>query len=608
VAFALLGSCASVLAQRPARDPSSGPVVGTAAITGIVLSTDTGTPVRRAQVTVAGTHLPIGRSAITDDSGRFLVEALPAGSYTVSARKAAYLTGVFGATGPERPGVTLAVSDGQRLTDITLHMTRGAAVGGTVVDERGQPLPGAQVSAFRVLPGGLFSATAAAASCDDRGRYRVFGLPPGDYLVSVTFPMPPASGAVDAPTAAEIDAMLAALERGEASRTAQITSTAPSPSGPVTALPVFYPGVFNQGQAIKIRIRPGEDRAGVDMMWRFARAATVAGTVMPYAGDAADVIVLLVPAGPELPIPLVPVVSMRPDAGGRFSFFRVSPGAYTIHARTTRRGRRTAGPGDATTFWARADIDVAAGASLDVALALRPAVSLRGRVTLDVSTLTPPADLTGLRVVASNDTEAALRKRVLQGLAPDTARPECVVAGDGTFILTDLTWGVYEISVSGMPPGWWLRSAIIGAKDVLDWPLEIQSNSTSLPPLVVTLSDHVTVLSGRLQSQEGQTVKGTGSYSVVVFPSDRSLWRMPSRRVQTARVDQDGGFTVRGLPPGGYLVVVVADSDDRDPMIPLSFEHLARTAVSVTLREGDHTRQDLKVLDRWPGSAPCPLS
>ena len=65
---------------------------------------------------------------------------------------------------------------------------RTSAIGGTVVDETGEPLVGLGVIALRrTMANGMARLTSAmTANTDDRGAYRMPTLGPGDYLVAVT--------------------------------------------------------------------------------------------------------------------------------------------------------------------------------------------------------------------------------------------------------------------------------------------------------------------------------------------------------------------------------------------------------------------------------------
>src|SRR5262245_46210560 len=103
-----LSACVALAAQQ--RDAPAAPPVptGTGRISGVVRSADDArTPIRRAVVTVTGA-VP-ARSVVSDDAGRFTFERLPAGSFTITARKAAYLAAPYGARRPGRTGVPVAL-------------------------------------------------------------------------------------------------------------------------------------------------------------------------------------------------------------------------------------------------------------------------------------------------------------------------------------------------------------------------------------------------------------------------------------------------------------------------------------------------------------------
>src|SRR5262249_34295115 len=70
---------------------------GTAVIRGRVIAGDTRRPLRRAQITVSSPELGRdSRSSSTDADGRYEVKDLPAGRYTVTVRRAGYLSLRYG--------------------------------------------------------------------------------------------------------------------------------------------------------------------------------------------------------------------------------------------------------------------------------------------------------------------------------------------------------------------------------------------------------------------------------------------------------------------------------------------------------------------------------
>ncbi len=228
---------------------------GTATISGAVLTVDGGhQPVRRAVVTLSSAELPIGRASITDDNGRFSFEKLPAGRFTLSATKPAFLSASYGATRPGRAGVPIGLAAGQRLADLTLLMAHGAAIGGIVRDPKSRSAQGIEVSAYRVLPDGGQAGAPFTSETDDRGMYRIFGLPPGDYIVATSIRFGNSVGETGFMSSAEIDATLAALEhRSSTSAPAAPTAATSTRTHTVNYAPVYYPGALDPSQATKMK-------------------------------------------------------------------------------------------------------------------------------------------------------------------------------------------------------------------------------------------------------------------------------------------------------------------------------------------------------------------
>src|SRR5579871_4633774 len=183
-ALALIALVGPSLRAQNAAAPA-----GTAQLSGRVVTADAGsTPVRRAIVTIKGSELPLGRSVVSDDVGRFVFERLPAGHFTVTASRAAFLSMAYGAKAPGRPGTAITIAAGERATEITVRLVRGAVIAGTVRGEDGEPVSGVGIAVI------LMGRAAAAASgpqlfsaayyTDDRGGYRIYGLEAGTYLVA----------------------------------------------------------------------------------------------------------------------------------------------------------------------------------------------------------------------------------------------------------------------------------------------------------------------------------------------------------------------------------------------------------------------------------------
>src|SRR5262245_51963038 len=174
-------SISTITVAAASRQTAVAPA-GTAVLSGVLVTGSPAQPVRRATVRLAGAAGTSARLVGTGDDGRFVFDALPAGSFTLSATRPGYVPAFYGAKHPGRgPGVPVAVAAGARV-EVTLEILQGAAITGTITDAFGHPAPGIAVHAVELRASG---AATAKATTDDRGMYRIFSLAPGDYLVSV---------------------------------------------------------------------------------------------------------------------------------------------------------------------------------------------------------------------------------------------------------------------------------------------------------------------------------------------------------------------------------------------------------------------------------------
>ncbi len=576
--------CGALAAQSPAtRDASVSGVVTTAA--------PNPQPIPRAVVTISGVALPAARAAITDDNGRFSIDGLPAGRFTLSAKKPAYLPATYGASRPGRPGIEVAIASGQHLAGLSIAMTPGAAISGLIRDRKGLPLSNARVSVIRRLPDGSF-APALTATSDDRGQYRIYGLPPGDYLASATESSLIATTA-GAPTSAEMDATLAALRaRQAAGRPAGAPPTAPPPIRPVNLAPVFFPSALSPADAVPVRVAAGDDRRGTDITIRFGRTATVTGVVTPSI-DANTIALSLTLKGSDVSVPSYnSTLQTRASSDGTFTFTSVNPGSYTIQARTMTAGPPgSAAPAPGALLWGRADVVVDGDDVAGVALSLQPTRHLTGRVVFDGAGAQP--DPTRLRIDMANAADDGVRRMIMSGLSAPLALPSAnPPAADGTFGLDGVVPGLMTVNVTPIPPGWALRSVMMGGSDLLDTPFDVPADSTPLPPAVITFTDRHSSLSGTIEAPAAQAAS---LYSIVVFAADKAQWRPGSRRVKVARAGTDAKFLIKDLPAGDYFMAAVSDFEPDDLRDPAFFEQLAPKAIRITLGDGEQKIQNLRI-------------
>jgi hypothetical protein len=499
-----------------------------------------------------------------------------AGDYTVSATKPAYLDMVLGARKPglTAAGTPLRVADGQKIDSLELRLPRGGAISGTVTDEYGDPAFNTTVRVMRyVFSNGERYATPAGQPefTDDRGAYRIAGLPPGEYIVSAI----PREGVaeVGARNAMLRDRLAQAVTQAKAAgndwpvnmrRDALDNIGPPDPRGYV---PVHYPGTVLASAASPVRVDAGGEAAGIDIRLAVVHTATVNGTVTWAEGP--------VPAGariqlvdPTMPMPTLGSWWTGLSAGARFTFFGIPPGAYLARVSTSSAG---------SDLFAIAEVHADAQRANDVELKLQRGMSLSGSVALEGAAI----PLARLRIVLQPVSMIADAERAAERVAVDSAT--------GRFTVRGLLPGLYRIQIEGLPAGWSLASAMFGDRDAADLLVDVEPGR-NIGGGVLKFTSRTAELAGAVADAAGQPVVNS---IVLVFPENRRLWMPQSRRIHVAKISSEGRYLVRGLPPGDYRVALADPEPGEQHDVEFLTELLAR-AMPVSIADGEKKTHDLR--------------
>jgi hypothetical protein len=543
--------------QLPPRDAIAGEAPrGTAAIRGTVVAADNGSPIRRAQVRLGGQGAQ-GRLATTDAQGRFEIRDLPGGRYTVSASKGGFVSVQYGQRRPSESGTPLEIGEGQTLEKVVIALPRGSVISGRITDEFGEPVANAVVTSLRYgYAGGARRLMPAGGqnsrdTTDDHGQFRLFGLSPGDYIVSASF----RSGG------------------GEAAE----------PSGENTGYaPTYYPGTSSVADAQRVTLALGQEQTSVIFSLIATRLVRVTGAVLNSQGTPMqNGAVMLTPASARVNAPaLNATLTGRIDGSGQFRVINVPPGRYVaqVRAQAGRGGPagRAANAGNAE--FGRQEITVGTDDLNGVVILTGPGARVTGQIVTDTG-VAPPIRAQQLAVMA--------RPVVLDPSSP--AGGVGRVSDDFTFEIN----GVFDPRVFRVnaPQGWSLKSVVLNGQDVTDVPLDLPPGQT-VSGMQIVLTERTTHVSGRIVDARSRPVTDV---TVVIFPADETMWMFQSRFIRAARPDQEGRYEIPGLPPSdSYLAIAVQGLEDGQAGDPEFLASIREQAARFSLGEGETRALDLR--------------
>jgi protocatechuate 3,4-dioxygenase beta subunit len=556
---------------------------------------------------------------------------------SVSANRAGYLPDALATFAPPSE---LSLAEGQWLSQVRVVLRKLAAIGGTVTDERGDPVVGVMVRAYaRVNVGGQdHLAAAATTTTDDRGQYRLFNLQPGRYVIAVPSVQAsvPASTS-DARLSGMADAQIAALEAaGQAVGTPTLRiddgtrlvpgpyPTSPAPTGTaMLAYPmVFHPAATLLADATPVALQFGDVRPDVNVTLAPVGTASVRGRVQGGPASRGPLTVRLVASGLEGMGQGSETATALLDANGSFHFASVPFGSYVLTAGAVlgqyefgsgsgaNIGRSrfpvtgmssmmvTSVPdypglhysqssmGSTQLFSDRVALTVGPSGVHDALLTLREGVSLAGtvRIELDPSSAAPsPLPFISVAVEPADGGTLATR-RVAQVNSDDQSR---------SFQFSNLAPARYFIRSDGN--AWRVKSVTAGGQEYRDTPLEA---TDSLSNIVITLTNQSATVTGSLLDERGAPASGV---MVGVFPVDRSSWSnfgQSSPRMRATITADSGRYRIGSLPAGDYFVVVVPEARRNDWRTPAFFETAAGSAARVSLDWGQTRDQALRAEGR----------
>lgn len=534
-------------------------------VTGTVVMSGTSTPIADAEVAIV---TPDGvLETTTDNSGRFAISNVPVGRQTVLIRADGFFVESTVPNTPFVPRAEVPVTVTAGATPVAIPsvaMVRGGTVSGKVVDPLGSPLPFVRVQALRPDAGILNSGGTpdfGNRMTDDRGEYRMFFVPPGEYVIR------------------------AQVQGGRPAGPLQIR-----PGEIQTLVSTLYPNTTDIAQAGRVVVKPGEEVRSIDISVKMelvtlpppapkpTGGVKISGLVidgaMPWVGTAVLMLSSEADSAPPRQVGTV-IVGGTP---GAFEISSVPPGNYDLFA-SMGAPNGSPGPAGGVQAWGRTTLEVRDQNVENVRLTILPSVDVSGVVKIDGK----PAPEGGTLKIGLSPTGAASRINNYRGILDRTQSPDA----NGKVTIPRAAEGNYQVFIQGAE-NLYIADVRQGENsNLLSRGIDVR-NAQAAPFEVLLLSDGG-VVEGVVSNRDGSPAGGA---TVALVPADKQLLSL----YRTVTTGPDGKYSFRGVRPGEYKILA---GPGQLPPGGLTAELLSRIeplATSVTVKAGSSAKADVSVI------------
>ena len=527
-------------------------------VTGTVVAA--GTPIVEADVAILTSEGLL--ETTTDSNGRFSLANVPAGQQTVLIRADGFFAEPPAANMafPPRAEVPVTVVAGTTPVAIPpVSLVRSGTISGKVVDPQGLPLPYARIEALRTVAGTAnpdqLRALALRAT-DDRGEYRMFWVPPGEYVVrAMGGPQPDPGGA-------------------------------PLPPGQVQRLvPTFFPSKTDAAEASKVIVKSGEEVRGIDIAIQsvvvnlppppaspplisgFKVSGQVVDGMQPWVGTAG----LFLGSSATTESPRLVGNVITGGTPGQFEIPNVPPGNYELFA--TLGSPQGQG-------WGRAVFEVRDSDVTDLRVVIHPSVDVSGIVKID-GKAAPPG---GTLKIGLSPKGVAGRIGNYRGIIDRAQAP----GADGKFTVSGAAEGEYDVFLQGAPDGLYIADVRQGETSILARGVAV--GRAAPPPVEVRIASDGGVVEGIASDANKSPVRG--AMVVLAAVEGQSL-----RVYQTVTANTEGKYAFRGVRAGEYkLFAGPAAPLPAGGLTPELLSKIEPNGVAITVKPASNVKSDLTVI------------
>jgi hypothetical protein len=505
-------------------------------IDGRLVNAVTNEPVRKAKVSLHPSDPSKTVYTVESDAeGKFHLEKLDPGRYTLQGEKQGFVATWYGAKRPDGPGSTIELKQGKDVSELLLKLTPQGVIAGRVLDDESEPVSGVMVMALhymymnghrQLIP----VPNAMQIQTNDLGEYRLANLPPGKYYIESS--------------AQKMTSVQTGSEKAQ--------GNAPEEG----LIPVYFPNSPDPSAASPVEVGPGAEVRGIDLKLKKSRVMRVSGKVTDAAtGEPLKGGVIMLYRRSAGVMSVVPSSMFVVQGGkGEFELRGVAPGEYNVMAMAT------SDPQNMKMSMSRLDVgdqgvkdyvlNVGAGTDVQIAARLAPGV-------------VPPSSKGGNWDLGSVRITLQVDENPLASLAATQ------LGKDGSGVLKHVNPDKYQIMVSGIPPDDYLLSARVGNVDVLENGFDLRNGVAG--PLELTIGAPAAKITGTVRNDQGELV--SGAVVTVVGKDPKSRTDM----AHSATTDQNGHFQIAGMVPAEYRAYAWEDIElgaGEDPEFRKPFENM----------------------------------
>jgi protocatechuate 3,4-dioxygenase beta subunit len=519
---------------------------------GEVVQQEGGEPLKKAQVSLKPEDVGKGEkpySQRTAEDGKFCFKDIVPGKYRLVAEHNGYVSTSYGADDVWSYGTVLALQKGQKLDRILLRLMPAGVIRGRIVDEDGDPAPGMVVEALvpqEEIASRLLGLTGEVQRLlknqpipiqmtvtNDLGEFRLAGLAPGKYFVN----------AVD--TGGKMSPM--GIMNGFS------ISNGAGDNG--EHAPTYYPGTTRGDQAEAVDVEAGQEVVA-DIQLQHEQMVSVSGVVVQQDGTPpTSAFVNLTPSEAPITSAMLNRLYAGVESDGHFTIKHVLAGTYIASA--TSQGLKEG------SLSARQRIEVGKEDVTNVRLVLTKGLTITGKIVAEGGAL-------------PKETAAYIEMDPIDDLAENAIGN---ITTDWELKINGLSPGTYKLAISGLPEQYFLKRVVYGQSQSTQGMLTVSEGQPE--KLEVVISPNGAIVEGTVQDAKEAAVGG-----VLLLLQASSAKEGDFSFKTTATSDQNGKFSLTGLPPGSYTL-------NANWMKGKSAVHAAK--VNISLAEGEKKTVTVKL-------------